>query len=100
MVKKFLPIKIIRKLDQSVFGSPLQSVFLLFKGLSFGDGFSLCLRVQFQFFNENCLFESAELRMYFRDYKSKVGGAMKIDKRTYVFGWPGEMLEICFLGSI
>ena len=59
------------------------------KGLSFAGGFSLCLRVQFKFFNENCIFESEELKFGFRDYKAKVAGTMKIDNRYFVFGWPG-----------
>jgi hypothetical protein len=32
------------------------------------------------------------MRLSFRDYKSPVGGGLTLEKRNYVFGWPGKFI--------
>ena len=85
------------KLRDVTYGRPLIPIIIIFvtsfQGLSFSAGLSLCLRVFLKFFNENCVFQSDKMRLSFRDYKSPVGGGLTLEKRNYVFGWPGKFLS-------
>ena len=58
-------------------------------GMDFNSGLSLCFRVFLKFFNLNCMLRSAALTLEIRNYKSKVAGVLKIEKKFYIFGWPG-----------
>ena len=63
----------------------------------FDSGLSLCFRVYLELFNLNCLLESDALALEFRNYKSKVAGVLKIEKKFYIFGWPGmQITQPCY----
>ena len=88
MLLQFLSLKT-RKNKQVIYINFEFATVLDISGMDFKSGISLCFRVYLKLFNLSCMLKSTALTLEFRDYKSRVAGVLKINKKYYVFGWPG-----------
>ena len=63
-------------------------------GLGFSAGFSICLRVSFNFLIEGYIFDSEHVSLVMRNYKAKLGGNLRVNYNNFMLQWPGTRQTI------